>query len=161
MQQHVFMGREYYSQFEFVCPIEQPRNPGRPRYHVPESAISGLFAIHRSWTVVAREAGVSYRTLLRRRHQYHLKVANTQGPRNFFSEITDEDLCNSVREVLQILPNAGETYVIGAIRSRGIFVQRQRVRDAINTIDPVSRALRRQRAIVRRTYNVPCPNALW
>ncbi|XP_028414231.1 uncharacterized protein LOC114537289 [Dendronephthya gigantea] len=51
--------------------------------------------------------------------------------------------------------------MIGALRSRGIFVQRRRIREAIYTVDPVSRALRRQQAVTRRTYNVPCPNALW
>lgn len=141
MQQLVFMNTEYYSQFEFTCPIEEYPNPGRPRYHIPESVISGLFDIHRSWTAVAREAGVSYRTLLRRRHQYQLDVAHTSGPRNSFSELSQQDLCIAVREVLEILPNAGETYVIGALRSREIFVQRQRIRDAINELDPVSRAL--------------------
>ena len=63
--------------------------------------------------------------------------------------------------MLELLPDAGETYIIGALRSRAIFVQRWRIREAICTIDPVSRALRHQRAVTRRSYNVPCPNALW
>ena len=48
-----------------------------------------------------------------------------------------------MREVLDVLPDAGETYIIGACRQRNIFVQRQRIRDAINTVDPISRALQR------------------
>lgn len=59
------------------------------------------------------------------------------------------------------MPDAGETYIIGAIRSRGMIVQRWRIRQAIQTVDPISRALRRTFAVVRRVYNVVCPNELW
>ena len=62
--------------------------------------------------------------------------------------------------MLQVMSDAGETYVIGALRSRGISVRRWRIRYAIFTKDPVSRALRRCQAVVRRKYNVLCPNAL-
>ena len=74
--------------------------------------------------------------------------------------LSDDDLCNVVREVLQNMPDAGETYIIGAIRSRGMIVQRWRIRQAIQTVDPISRALRRTFAVVRRVYNVVCPNEL-
>ncbi|XP_028411998.1 uncharacterized protein LOC114534730 [Dendronephthya gigantea] len=161
IQQLCFQHRDYHSELGFVCPVERSEHAGRPRFQVPQRVISGLYDIHRSWVEVAREAGVSYRTILRRRHQYQLPVAETRGPRNSFSEISQEHLCGHVRQVLQLLPHAGETYMIGALRSRGIFVQRRRIREAIYTVDPVSRALRRQQAVTRRTYNVPCPNALW
>ena len=58
---------------------------------------------------------------------------------------------NSV-ELCEIVPDAGETYVIGAIRSRDINIQRWRVRNAIQTVDPLSRVLRRTFAVVRRVY---------
>lgn len=160
--QHLcFVRRDFNSELGFVCPVEQSQRPGRPRFHIPEEAIKNLHDIHGVWSVVASETGVSYKILLRRRHQYSLSVAQTAGPRNTFSDISFEELCEVVREILQLVPNVGETYVIGALRSRGIYVQRWRIRDAINAVDPISRALRRRRAVVRRTYSVPCPNALW
>ena len=55
----------------------------------------------------------------------------------------------------KVMPNAGETYIIGSLRSRGMCVQRWRTREANFTVDPVSRALRQCQAVVRRTYNVP------
>ena len=55
------------------------------------------------------------------------------------------------------MPDARETYIIGAIRSRGIIVQRWRIRQGIQTLDPISRALRRTLAVVRRVYNVCAP----
>ena len=58
-----------------------------------------------------------------------------------------------MRKALEILPDAGETYIIGACRQRNTFVQRQRIRDTINTVDPVSRALRRSICITRVNYS--------
>lgn len=92
--------------------------------------------------------------LLRRRREYGLQVANTVGPRNTYTEIGEEQLCNAVRDILGTIPDAGETYVIGALRSRGIHIQRWRVRNAIQAVDHISRALRRTFAVVRRVYNV-------
>ena len=105
--------------------------------------------------------GVSTRTLQRRRTELGLELSRRRGPRITYTPISDEELCNTVREVLEILPNAGETYIIGACRRRNIHVQRQRIRNAIAMVDPVSRALRRSISVIRRTYSVPAPNSLW
>ena len=146
-------------QLRFSCPVAESVR-GRRRFDIPASAVSNLHGIHCSWAQVAEECGVSYRTILRRRHEYGLSVNNTSGPRNTYTDISHADLCN-VREVLNILPNAGETFVFGALRQRNIHVQRWKVRNAIRAVDPLSRAMRRSVAIFRRAYNVPCPNALW
>lgn len=111
---------------------------GRPRKHVTKQDIESLFRIHRNWKLVANVVGVSEKTLQRRRRELGLQVADGAGPRLTYTEISQDALCNVVQEVLSILPNAGETDIIGACKSRGIFVQRQRVRDAIQTVDPVS-----------------------
>ena len=83
------------------------------------------------------------------------------GSRSTHTTISDERLCSVVREVLEILPDAGETYIIEACRQCSISVQRQCIRDAIKTVDPVSGALRRSICITRRVYSVPAPNLLW
>ena len=105
--------------------------------------------------------GVSVRTLERRRNEFNINVSGRTGSRSKYTTISDEQLCSVVREVLEILPDAGETYIIGACRQRNIFVQRQRIRDAVNTVDPVSRDLRRSISIMRRVSSVPAPNSLW
>ena len=51
--------------------------------------------------------------------------------------------------------------VMGALRSRRIFVQRKRICDSINEMDPIGRALRRTISVTRRIYSVPRPNSLW
>ena len=140
---------------------EHTQEPGRPRINVFPDTVVDLYNIHRSWRIVARQTGVSYRTLLRRRREYEFQVANSVGPRNTYTDISEEELCNAVREILSTMPDAGETYITGALRSRAIHVQRWRVRNAIQIVDPISRALRRTFAVVRRIYNVRCSNALW
>ena len=148
------------SDYRFFCPRENNIR-GRPRYAIPNNIISGLHRIHRSWQHVSNDIGVSYRTLLRRRHENGMDVNSTRGPRRSYSNINNDQLCQQVSHILQILPNAGETFVLGALRQRGIHVQRYRVREAIRLVDPLSRAMRRSVAVLRRVYNVPCPNALW
>ena len=134
---------------------------GRPRLLVDKVEIERLFDIYHSWREVAAMLGVSTRTLQRRRTELGLELSRRRGPRITYTPISDEELCNTVREVLEILPNAGETYIIGACRRRNIHVQRQRIRNAIAMVDPVSRALRRSISVIRRTYSVPAPNSLW
>jgi len=136
-------------------------NNGRPRKSVVKEEIIEQFQIFRNWKIVARQLGVSSKTLLRRRTEYGIEVSPNTGPRVTYSNITHHDLCNQVQEILDILPEAGETMVIGALRTRNINVQRRRIREAINEVDPVGRALRRTVAVVRRVYNVPSPNSLW
>lgn len=135
--------------------------PGRPRLAVGKNEMERLFDIHRSWKEVASFLGVSTKTIQRRRIELGLTVSKRTGPRSTYTQILQGNLEQIVRDVLQVLPNAGESYIIGACRQRGINVQRQRIRDAINAIDPVSRALRRSISVIRRTYSVPAPNSLW
>jgi len=58
-------------------------------------------------------------------------------------------------------PVSGESYKRGALRGRGIFIQRWKIREVLQTVDPVGRAIRRRLSIQRRLYNVKKPNHLW
>mgnify|MGYP002804233118 FL=1 len=51
-----------------------------------------------------------------------------------FSDIPDADLDTIIMLVLHYSPNAGETYVQGSLRSRGIKVQRWRLRERLQVI---------------------------
>ena len=134
---------------------------GRPRLNVTKENIMREYDVFRSWKVVARRLGVSVKTLRRRRVEFGMELSDVIGPRNTFSTISFQELCDTIKTVLDTLPDAGETFIIGSLRSRGIFVQRRRVREAIAEVDPINRALRRTFAVIRRAYNVPCPNMLW
>ena len=77
------------------------------------------------------------------------------------SNITDADLDNIVGEILETTPQAERNLVRGSLQSRGVHVQRRRIVEAIERVDPETPTLRDNRQIVRRRYNVPCPNFLW
>jgi hypothetical protein len=70
-----------------------------------------------------------------------MTTSSRTGPHSTYSNISHDQLCTVIRDILHILANAGESYVLGAFRSRRIHVQHSHLRDAINTVDLVSRAL--------------------
>ena len=74
---------------------------------------------------------------------------------------TDQHLDDHVRILLQQTPGIGLSLERGALRGQGLNIQRERVRQSMNRIDPVSRTIRNIEFIVRRTYNVRSPNSLW
>ena len=59
-----------------------------------------------------------------------------------------------------VLPNSGEVMIRGALHGRGVTIQRSRLRESIQRVDP-TRKQRRQRLQIRRVYRVPGPNSLW
>ena len=68
--QDLYTQRNFASEMGFSCPVEQSTGRGRPRFYIPKKVIRGLHDVHGVWKEVAKEARVSYKTILRRRHQY-------------------------------------------------------------------------------------------
>ena len=129
---------------------------GRPIYKITEFQIWDLRRVGFTWRKIASFFCVSDQTL-RRRHQ---EMGWPTREREF-SQISDDALDIVVKNVLSLSPNSGEQMMLGALRGRGLLVQRNRVRQSIFRVDPVSHALRRFRTVQRRVYNVTKPNALW
>lgn len=146
---------------QYVCPMEASENnsacSGRPRFSIPGEQIDGLRRLHFTWKKIAEMLGVSERTVRRRRQELGQEIGQTVS----YSDIDDGDLDTHIQHILHYSPNSGERMVIGALKGFGIKVQRERVRDSIRRVDPVSRELRRNNAIHRRVYNVKAPNELW
>ena len=82
----------------FSFDTEQTHEPGRPRLNISAEVVTELHKIQNSWSAVARQTGVSYRTLLRRRREYGFQIANTVGPRSTYTDIDEEQLCRIVRD---------------------------------------------------------------
>ncbi|XP_035661675.1 uncharacterized protein LOC118405929 [Branchiostoma floridae] len=127
---------------------------GRPRKHITEEQVSYLRELGFTWLKIAELLGVSFSTLKRRQREFDL------GGKNY-TEITNEELDMAVIGLKRLLPNHGENYLWGTLKSQGIYVSRQRLRDSIHRVDPINTALRWFLTTSRRTYHVPCPNALW
>lgn len=75
--------------------------------------------------------------------------------------LPDDELVETVQEIRRLTPNIGQQRLLGALRHRGIWVQRERVRQILRMLDPVGTALRWRAPIYRRRYSVPAPNCLW
>jgi hypothetical protein len=81
-----------------------------------------------------------------------------------FDEISDNNLDDLVRQYRCENPAGGRSYVIGCLRAvHSLRIQRQRVIDSMNRLDPLGQGLRQRlgKKKERRSYHVPRPNALW
>ena len=136
---------------------EDNGGPGRPKLHITREQLHTLnIDAGFSWSEISRMLGISERTLRRRRHELGMAVEGKE-----FSSLSDNELDDIIRQVLSTTPGAGLRMVQGAIKQRGLIVQRDRILYSLRRVDPVTTSLRNARRIVRRTYNVPSPNALW
>ena len=77
------------------------------------------------------------------------------------TSISDEALTEVVEQFTSLCPTIGEKTVDGMLRSRGINVQRQRIRETLYSIDPRGASRRLRRTLHRREYKVEAPNSLW
>lgn len=63
-------------------------------------------------------------TVLRRRHENGMAVSNPADPTYYqnqkrYTDISQHDLIEAVRDTLRLLPDAGETLVIGKLFLQG------------------------------------------
>lgn len=127
---------------------EAPSN--RPRIEVDKEQLAFLLSLSFSWNDIATILGASVRTLQRRASEWGLRK---------YTEISESELQGVIRDFKSQFPHAGEAIVKGHLESKGIHVQRQRVRESIWEVsghpDPLASPIR------RRTYHVSGPNALW
>lgn len=122
-------------------PSKEAGTGGRPRYRITKDQIETLRETGMSWRRIALTLGISDSTLYRRRQELGLHES--------FVDISYEELYTVITEMLTQTPHAGESLVSG-LRTRGIIVQRHRIREILRMIDPVGRALGRRAAIQRR-----------
>ena len=94
-------------------------------------------------------------TVYRRRIEFGL-IAEPTTP------ISTSDLISRVSTMRSEFPERGETMLWGQLRSMGVQVTRERVRNALRQTDPLNTALRWRGSLTRRrAYSVPGPNSLW
>ncbi|XP_064638875.1 uncharacterized protein LOC135494625 [Lineus longissimus] len=132
------------------------RPSGRPSIQINPVTVQSLRDAGFNWRSIASMIGVSERTLRNRRQSYEFLDCDLE-----YSEITNNELDEIVTAIMKVTTVCGETLMMGALRSRGYKIQRQRVRDSLARVDPVGRALRRRCVIYRRHYSVPHPNYIW
>ncbi len=126
---------------------------GRPKFVITREQILSLRETGMMWNDIAKCLNISTKTLYR--HRRELRIPEK------FTDINNADLLAIIQEILTLTPNAGERYVMGGLRGRGVTIPRQRLRENLMILDPVGRAVRKHKAIIRRVYNVVGANHLW
>ena len=136
-------------------PVFQCGAVGRPRLYISEDVLLNLRSFGFTWEKISEMLLVSRWTLRRRGVEFALD--QTTG----FSEISNELLDTIVTQFLTNHGNlVGYSIVSGHLRSLGLRVQRDRIRESIRRVD--SRNSRIRWAVVsRRSYSVAGPNSLW
>ena len=83
---------------------------GRPSYAVSEEQVISLRSIGFRWNQIADMIGISERTLRSRCAEF----VTVDGSKNF-TNLSDADLDNIMRDIIQECPKAGERMVIGSL----------------------------------------------
>lgn len=149
----------YFSFKSLVCAIKEDRQMrtigrGRPRVEIEKEQL--LYLVEEGFKVkdISLMFGCCRRTVERIMHQYNISVRN-------YTAISEAQLDTKVQEITTLFPNCGEKTVSARLRSNGIIVRRESVRQSLHRVDPLGVIARRRNALHRRQYNVKSPNALW
>lgn len=79
-----------------------------------------------------------------------------------YSSITDAQIDDIICSyILRHGSTTGEPYLKGHFRALEYHVQRRRIRESLNRVEPRNTALRWGALVSRRVYFVPWPNSLW
>ncbi|KAK6188640.1 hypothetical protein SNE40_004780 [Patella caerulea] len=131
--------------------------PGRPKIILPKEQLEFLVSCQFKAADIAHFYGISQRTVFRRLADHDIRISDQ------YSNITDEELDNKVKEILELYPDIGYRSVRSHLFIKGERVQESRVRQSMRNVDLEGCLLRRLRLhpVRRRQYNVPSANSLW
>ena len=128
---------------------------GRPPIDINVEEVEFLRSLNLQWNIIAQIFGISTHTLYRRLKNEGI-LQDLQ-----FTDISDSDLDDVLKQIKAKHPNDGEVLVMGHLIAKSLCVPRSRLRASIHRVDPVNTAEQSSRAVVRRIYNVGEPNEVW
>ena len=136
------------------CFERTTRVRGRPSLRIPESQLH--FLLNHSFTVtqISKMFGCHRRTIHRRIHEYEISV-------HYFSNISDNVLDDFVQSMCTLHRRSGEKSIEGKLRSIGLKIQRERIRESLHRVDPSGIESHIRGVLHRRQDCVESPNALW
>ena len=113
-------------------PSQTQSSGGRLRYVITKEHTKNLRNTGMQWIAIARCLGVRAKSLYRRRLECGLEDS--------FSAIAMEELEWNVRDILKLTPFSGESYIQGDLHGCGVFIQRWKIREVLQSVDPVGQA---------------------
>ncbi|KAK4883438.1 hypothetical protein RN001_006757 [Aquatica leii] len=81
--------------------------------------------------------------------------------RSKYATLSDNELKHKIKTLHEKYPNSGSVMMDGYLKSEGLVVQRDRIRNILAEIDPLGTAKRWSGTVKRRMYKVATPNSLW
>jgi hypothetical protein len=136
--------------------VEQMRLGAFPPEQLPLEMIKLLDhykSLNFTWKEFATMESLNIKWLRSWRRQYDYD--------DLYDHLEDRELDELIMGYIADHPDRGEVMIIGCLRAAGFNVQRQRIRDSLNRVDPKGRQQRKHGAIKRRVYSVPGPHHLW
>uniref|UniRef100_A0A3P9K6J4 Integrase core domain-containing protein n=1 Tax=Oryzias latipes TaxID=8090 RepID=A0A3P9K6J4_ORYLA len=126
---------------------------GQPMYVVEKDRLVELIALNLPVKSITRLQGISTRTVHRRMTEFGLSVNQT------YSNLTDEELDDSIWIIKTENPTAGYRMVKGRLRSMGINVQWRRLAASMHRVDSLGilSRLTGLGCVAQRTYSVRTP----
>lgn len=138
------------------CNLSRSGRPGRPSFLIQQEMLEDLLELGFSKQRISKLLGVSRWTIQRRVQEYGLHNVTS------FSDLSDAEIDGIILDYINRHGRTtGQVLLMGYFHSRGIHVQRSRVRASITRVDPRNVALRWGAAVYRRHYHVPWANSLW
>ncbi|XP_076081859.1 uncharacterized protein LOC143052673 [Mytilus galloprovincialis] len=136
---------------------ERPKsgNPGRPKVSITREELQFMYQSNFTGAQMAEHFGCCRKVIYTKLKEHGLSMENR------FSNLTEQDLDEEVRELKESHPNAGSQMIQGYLRADGQVIQRQRVRASLRRVDPDGTSERWSAAVHRRVYSVATPNTLW
>lgn len=92
---------------------------GRPRYIIKLDQLVFLLEIRFTWSAIAVMFGISHRTMYNIRSEFGLIDTEFAG----FSDVSDEQLKSLIQDILQEMPEIGQTMLRGVLNARGVMCQ--------------------------------------
>ena len=135
---------------------------GGQRLDINKEHLEYLLGIGFSVSTIAKD-GLLGAKIHRNTISAFMSIEGMIMPRQRFSAIPDAELNDIVLDIHKRFPKSGSREVKSFLESQEprIKVQRERVRNALRTVDPLGTAERFRSVLKRRVYKVPTPNYLW
>ena len=111
-------------------------SPGKPNLRNGMTQVANLKSLGFTWKEIANLLGVCTSFLRKNRTAEEME--------SNYLNIVDDDLDVIVRNIYRDSPNMGERMMTGALRSRGIKVQRVRMRQSMTRVNPSRQSLTRR-----------------
>ncbi|KAK7436538.1 hypothetical protein VKT23_019092 [Stygiomarasmius scandens] len=105
---------------------------GRPRRRINLDRAIELHNLGCTWESISEALGVTRQTLYN-----HLRDAGLSTQRPAYTSISDDDLDETVSEIILSHPTAGSNVVSGHLEAKGIRVPITRVQESLRRVDPI------------------------